>query len=189
MTEELGRVVTAFDSASRRLHKLAGRLISAQAAERRDPNRWSVAEHVAHLNLTSEAFVPLIENALMEAGQIGGEAGHYRRDAIGWLVSSVVGPQMRIGGLRIGCVKTPPPFVPQGGRPFPEILVEFDRLQGALVSFVRSAAGLPIDQVYVESPFNRRVRYNLYSTFIIIPRHQIRHLVHAEDLWPVAGKE
>ena len=68
-------------------------------------------------------------------------------------------------------------------------MADFDQLQVTLASLVRSADGLPIDEVRLESPFDRRVKYNLYSTFVIIPRHQMRHIVHAEDLWPVPGSE
>jgi hypothetical protein len=189
VNDQLARIVTSLDGASRRLHGLAGRLIPAQAADRRGSARWSVAEHLAHLNLTSEAFLPLIDNGLLEAGQLGGEVRRYRQDLMGWLLSLVVGPQKRIFGLRIMSVRTSPRFVPHDVRPFPEVLAAFDRLQGRLVSLVRAADGLPIDQIYVESPFDGRVRYNVYSAFIIIPRHQLRHVVHAEALWPVAGKE
>ena len=51
---------------------------------------------------------------------------------------------------------------------------------------MRSAEGLPIDHVHVDSPFDARVHYNLYSTFVIVPRHQLRHIVHGECLWPQA---
>src|SRR3989449_4567919 len=62
----------------------------------------------------------------------------------------------------------------------PELLVqEFDRLQAAQLDCLAQADGLPLSQVRVTSPFNARVRYNLYSCFTILPRHQHRHLWQA----------
>jgi len=40
-----------------------------------------------------------------------------------------------------------------------------------------------LSQVRVTSPFNARVRYNLYACFTILPRHQHRHLWQAERVW------
>ena len=48
---------------------------------------------------------------------------------------------------------------------------------------VRGADGHPIDRVWVTSPFDSRLRYNLYSTFVILPTHQLRHVVQAERVW------
>jgi len=41
--------------------------------------------------------------------------------------------------------------------------------------------------VRVTSPFNARVRYNLYACFTILPRHQHRHLWQAERVWGEKG--
>jgi len=183
MHPQLGDVVARLDEARLRLQRLASRLSASQATERRDSTRWSVAENVAHLNLTTRAFLPLLENGLLEAGRIGGQVTTYRRDPAGWALSLVVGPQMRIAGKRLGSVGTPPPFVPQADKPFIFILAEFNALQDTLTELVRSSEGLPIDQVRLGSPFNERVRYSVYSAFVIIPRHQLRHITHAEDQW------
>jgi hypothetical protein len=53
------------------------------------------------------------------------------------------------------------------------------RLQAEIVSCVREADGLPIDRVTVISPLDVRVKYNLYSMFTLVPRHQQRHLLQA----------
>ena len=36
------------------------------------------------------------------------------------------------------------------------------------------------------SPFNARMRYNLYAGFSTLPRHQHRHLQQAERVWAPA---
>jgi hypothetical protein len=45
---------------------------------------------------------------------------------------------------------------------------------------VHEAEGLPLHRVKIVSPFNARVRYNLFSALSILPRHQHRHLWQAE---------
>ena len=69
----------------------------------------------------------------------------------------------------------------------PSILIEeFDHLQTAQLESVARADGLPLERVRVTSPFNARVRYNLYSCFTILPRHQHRHMWQAERVWAEA---
>ena len=50
-----------------------------------------------------------------------------------------------------------------------------------LLALAREADGLPIDRVKIASPFNTRLRYNVFSAFSILPRHQHRHLWQAEQ--------
>ena len=45
---------------------------------------------------------------------------------------------------------------------------------------MRAAQDLPIDRVKMASPFDGRVKYNLYAAMTIVPRHQHRHLLQAE---------
>ena len=75
---------------------------------------------------------------------------------------------------------TIPAFVPTKAEPPERLIGEFDRLQNELLSCVEAADGLPIDRVKVTSPFDARVRYNLYAVLTLVPRHQHRHLVQAE---------
>ena len=181
---ELTSILDQFDTVQARLHRLADDLAETRWAERADPARWSVAECVAHLNLTSRAYLPLIREALEEASSRDEPppAG-YRRDPLGWVLSLAMGPVRRVGRFRLGAVRTIPEFVPEGGLPKAQLIEEFDRLQGAQTALVREADGLPINRVWVTSPFDQRLRYNLYSTFVILPRHQLRHVVQAERVW------
>ena len=62
-----------------------------------------------------------------------------------------------------------------------EGLVEaFSSLQALQQDALRAADGLPLGRVRIVSPFDPRVRYNLYSCLTILPRHQHRHLWQAE---------
>jgi hypothetical protein len=80
-------------------------------------------------------------------------------------------------GLR---TRTIPAFVPSGDESFESVMADFTRLQSEIIACVRAADGLPIDRVTLRSPFDGRVRCNLYAALTLIPRHQHRHALQAE---------
>ena len=185
MRPQLETAVQRFRDAQHWVHRLADSLPEERWSVRRLPASWSVAECVAHLNLTSRAYTPLLTEGLERARAIGGPVpSRYRMDLVGALISLAAGPMPHVGGRALGKSKTPAPFVPSGVLPRDHLLAEFDRLQEEMVSFVRAADGLPLGKVKIESPFDARARYNLYSCFVILPRHQMRHLEQASEVWP-----
>ncbi len=178
MHPQLQLVVDEYKSAQARLHDLVQAVPDERWGRRSDPGRWSVAECVAHLNLTSMAYLPLLQHAVSRARMLEARPpGRYRRDPIGWLLWATMGPPVRVR------LKTIARFLPSS-LAAPALLVqEFDRLQAAQLDCLAQADGLPLSRVRVTSPFNARVRYNLYSCFTILPRHQHRHLWQAERVW------
>lgn len=181
MHAQLVAVIADLDAASRRLKALGLRLAPQAWHRRPAPGRWSAAQCVAHLNLTSEAFLPRLHAGIDDARQAGGPAPpHFRLGWAGWLVRRVAGPS------RWMRVKTPAAFVPTADRPGTELVQRFEQLQDELVGLVRAADGLPLDRVQIVSPFNERLRYNVYAALSSIPGHQLRHLVQAEEA--VAGQ-
>jgi hypothetical protein len=176
MQAQLEAIVAEFESALERIHVLQDRVPAAAWARRPAPERWSPAECVAHLNLTSAAFLPLLRKGLEEARRIGRAAPtRYRRDFFGWMIWRSLGTPGRFR------TKTTAAFVPSGQRSASELVAEFGRLQAAQIACVREADGLPLQRVKLVSPFDARVRYNLYSALSILPRHQHRHLWQAEQ--------
>jgi len=182
MHPQLQLIADEYRSAQARLHELVRAVPSEQWGRRTDPARWSVAECVAHLNLTSLAYVPLLSHAVSRARMLERRPpGRYRRDPIGWLLWTTMGPPVRVR------LKTIARFLPSSVAA-PELLVqEFDRLQAAQLDCLAQADGLPLSHVRVTSPFNTRVRYNLFACFTILPRHQHRHLWQAERVWGEKG--
>ena len=176
MHPQLIAVKTELDAASARLRALSAKLTELAWSRRPAPGRWSAGECVAHLNLTSEAFLPLLRQGVEEARRLGsGSSARLRIGFAGWLVKKLTGP------ARWFKVKTTPEFVPQGDRAGTQLVAEFQRLQDELIGLLRSADGLPLDRVTVTSPFSASVRYNVYAAFAVIPGHQFRHLAQAED--------
>jgi hypothetical protein len=176
MRDELQGVVDEFESASVRLRSLARGVKEDIWARRPDPARWSAAECVAHLNLTSAAYLPILADGIERARQLGGAAPRrYRRDLAGWLLWTTMGPPVRFP------VQTTAAFVPMGGATLSDLLAEFENRQRQQIAYVQAADGLPLARIKIASPFNARLHYNLYACLTILPRHQHRHLWQAEQ--------
>jgi len=177
MHPQLVSLTAEFQQAQDRLDRLAARLPHEQWSRRPAPERWSVGECVAHLNLTARAFLPLLDVALAQARALGGAAPRrYRHDPLGWLLWLSSGPPARLKS------RTPAPFVPSGTESPEALCKAFAQLQAEQVGCVRAADGLPLQKVRIVSPFDARVRYSLYSALTILARHQQRHLWQAEQV-------
>jgi hypothetical protein len=181
----LRSLVEELEQATGRLRALAATTPEAAWAIRPDPDRWSIGECVAHLNLTSEAFLPPLRDALASAptGRGAGAGLRLRRDPLGWLIWRTMGPPVRIR------VRTSAGFVPQGDTPAPTLIATFEGRQRELIACVHAADGRDLHAVRIPSPFDPRVRYNLYSALSILPRHQHRHLWQAEQVRRRLGSE
>ncbi len=182
MQRQLAGIVQSLESAQLHLRRLTDQLRESDWNRKPAANRWSAAECVEHLNLTSRAYVPLLRDAIARAGEVRrSPTKHYRHDSLGWFLSMMFGPLRRLGKFKLVRVKTTSAFVPKPGRSRTEILSDFVRLQAELISLVRSADGLPIDDVKIVSPFGGRMRYSAYSALVIVSRHEHRHLEQAEE--------
>lgn len=182
MQGQLATIVEELESAQQRLDRLVAGLPEEKWAMTSDPEHWSVAQCVAHLNLTSRAFIPLIRDALDKCRQIGGKPpARYHMDFAGWMIWRASGP-----GRGFGRMRTTPDFVPTGDLPRELVVAEFARLQKDQIKYVGESDGLPLGKVRIVSPFNSRLKYNVYSALSILPRHQHRHLQQADRVWAPA---
>jgi hypothetical protein len=181
MQQQLAAIVASLESAQTRLHRFADQLPDARWKSRPGPDRWSAAECIEHLNLTSRAYIPLLRHALEVGTRPATPPTRYRKDFLGGLFSALVGPLPRIAKKRFGRVKTTGEFVPQPKATRVETVAEFDRLQADLIAITRQADGFPLSDMKIVSPFGGKISYNVYSALVILPRHQERHLAQAED--------
>ena len=126
MHPQLQLIADEYRSAQARLHELVRAVPAERWPRRAEPARWSVAECLGHLNLTSLAYVPLLSHAVSRARMLERRPpSRYRRDPIGWLLWATMGPPVRFR------TKTIARFLP-ASLAAPELLVqEFDRLQAA----------------------------------------------------------
>jgi len=161
--------------ATARAQRLASSIDEGRWSRRPENGGWSAAECLVHLNLTTEQFLPLIREQLRRGREQGArQVGPYRKDLIGRLLAWIVEPPVR--RMR---VKTVTAFVPVAASK-EKVLARFGELQSELEAEMTVAEGLDLNRLKITSPFNSRVRYNLFSCFAILTAHQRRHLWQAE---------
>lgn len=183
MHPQLRTIESELQAAGERLHRLAARIPPERWGRRPAPERWSAAECVEHLNLTSRAMLPLLDDALGRARALGGGAPRrFRRGVWGWLIWRASQPAARMKS------KTGAGFQPADAPPVAALLAEFDRLHAAQLATLRAADGLPLHRVAVASPFGP-VSYNTFAALAILAAHQLRHLRQAERAAEAAGED
>ncbi len=180
-SRQLASIAEDFAGVRSTFAALDARVSDADWARRPAPAEWSVAECVAHLNLTSAAMVPRSRAAIDGAPVMPeGEVRAYRGLFLGRLLAAMMGPVRMFGGLKIGKVATPPPFVPGSELPRASVCEAFHRWQEEELQLVRQSDGRAIDRVRIASPFRAGAYYDGYSALLILSRHEMRHLVQAE---------
>ena len=174
---QLAKLTDQLDDVSDLAQKLVQGLFPDQLRLHPEPDRWSIAQCLTHLNLCSEAFVNLIGSACQDARekQIVG-AGPFKMDKMARFLNWTLRPPARIK------VRTTARFEPVTVSVPEEVLPRFLVLQGELKKGIENAAGLDLDKVIVTSLFSRRVKYNLFSCFVLIVTHELRHLWQAEQV-------
>ncbi len=182
MQEQLAALTHSLEDAQARLRRLSDTTPEDAWRVPPGPARWSAADCVEHLNLTSRAYIPRLRDAIAEARELhSAPVANYRRDPVGWFLSLMIGPMHHVGRVRIGKVKTTPDFIPQGRQATRALISEFVRLQSELMTIIRSADALPLDRVEIVSPFGERMRYNAYSALVVVARHEHRHIDQAQE--------
>lgn len=162
----------AIDRARRLVDSTEPRLFTV----RPNLSAWSASECLAHLSISTEQFLPMLRSSIEDARKRGVKPEKKpSMDFLGRILRWFLEPPVR------SRVKTTARFVPKGVRAKAEALAEFAGLQRQLIDLVHSSGDVGLSRVKVVSPFDKRVRYNLYSAFLIITAHQRRHLWQAEQ--------
>ena len=173
MDPQLARIQTELADVLQRARAVAGPLSDDAWSARPALNEWSVAECLSHLNLTSRAFLPLISKAIDKGRErTRPKNTRHRMDFMGrflWLTLTIDVP-----------MKTTEAFVPTRSQPKDVVLSEFGELQNRLTGCLGQAEGLDLGELPIVSPFDARIRYNLYSCFRVLAAHQRQHLRQAE---------
>ncbi len=177
LSSQLIELKNQFESASEKAGMLVADLNPNEMMYRTAPWTWSIAECIVHLTLTSRTYIPILNSVLDEAeksrryGQ-----GPFKMDMIGRFLNWSLKPPPRFK------TKTTQPFQPVEIGNIDETLPDFLILQKGLVATLERSQGFDLNKVKIQSVFNERIRYNLYSCFNIIATHERRHLWQAEQI-------
>jgi hypothetical protein len=172
-------VILQFDDASENARRIAGNLTVNQLRQRPQPDKWSIAECLVHLNLSSEAELIVLDNVLARtAEEKSSSEAKYKMDLLGRFLKWMLEPPMMLWSR----IKTTEEFQPMNIEFVEQALPNFLNLQEQLKIRVEKANGLPLDKIKVVSPFNSKIKYNLLSCFTLILAHERRHLWQAEQV-------
>jgi hypothetical protein len=177
LSPKMEKVREELRAATERAKFLADSVEEEVWTQRPAPNRWSMAECVAHLSLTTRGYLPEIEEAIGR-GRLNGEraSGRYKRDLMGLFLCWAIEPPVRIR------TKTRDFYIPKIRESKASTMADFFKNQSLLEDQIKQADGLALNRLKIRSPFDRRFRYNLYSGFRILVAHQRRHLQQAEQV-------
>ena len=171
MQTQIAAWLAALDACTAHAHRLAERAGNDGFNRRPPSGKWSLGEHLAHLNLGTEPYLPIFERLAADPKSGPRDEGRrYRRDVLGALLCWFIAPPVRVR------TRTTPAFVPSGEVPRAQTMAAFERLQRELAHRVRALSGLDLNAARVVSPFAENVTYNAWTAVSLLTAHQRRHL-------------
>lgn len=174
---QLKEIKVQLDAASQKAIAVVSGVDLAQLKQRPQPDGWSIAECLVHLSLASQADIALLNEtyAQIPATRVYSER-QFKMDLLSRFFKWTLEPPP----MSISKIRTTKTFQPVEVEPLSEVLPTFLALQEQLKASVDAANGLPLDQIKVVSPFNSKIKYNLFSSFHLLLAHERRHLWQAE---------
>jgi hypothetical protein len=181
---EIKPLTAELDDIRRRAEALVNDLNPDQLIQRPDPAKWSIAECVAHLNITAKVVQPLIAKAI-ERGKkdklfgTGPFALGFRGRTLIWIAQPP--PKFRI---RAPKDVAPPVTIADPTQLFPEFL----KIQDGWQRLWNEAEGLDMARINIGrrlSPFF----CHLSAAFPWMMAHQHRHLLQAEKVKAQLGRK
>jgi len=168
---QLDDLAAQLDANDETLRRIVRESTPERFGARAVPNRWSIAEHVEHMNLTTSAYLPVVEAAAADLRERGRRSdGPYRTDLMGRFLLWMSEPPVRAR------VKTSAQFVPGPEVDPARVVARFEGTQRDLRARMLALRGLALDRARIRSPFDPRIRYSAWSALRILPAHQRRHL-------------
>jgi len=166
--DDIRSEVAAINADARRL--CAG-LAEEQLGWRPQPGKWSIAESLAHLNVTTQTYLPAIQRSLDQArakGMTG--SGSFDLGITGkWFVSYLEPPfKMK--------TKAPKMIQPLLQGSATEALPQFLRCNEVFLKHVDAAEGVDLGSAVFISPFASILRMKLIAAFATVTSHDRRHL-------------
>jgi len=163
-------------TALRRARNLVEGLDPETLNRRPEPDSWSVAECLGHLNETARLYLPVFTERIETAR----EEGHLARPG--------AGDRTLIGRLVVWSQEPPVLFrmktleaIEPRGDEDPQTLIEsFEALHEELIVRINEAADLDRGRIRLRSVLDRRLKLSLGDWFHFMAAHVRRHLWQAE---------
>lgn len=156
---------------------LLGNLAAGELAKRPAPSAWSVAECLEHLNKTARVSLSMTEEALDKA-EVDGllrQGKFHTRLLVRLFIRSLEPP------VSLFRSKTTSAFIPPAELDVEAVKHEFFELQEKLLLQLSHLDNYDLNKIKVQSPFAKRISYNLYEWWQVMLAHERRHLWQAEE--------
>jgi hypothetical protein len=177
----LARSIERYESALFRLHDLILGLSDFDAHRAPAPGAWSIAQCLDHLVVTGSLMCARLDETIHRSRQLTRTVKDGKPARLGWfdrlfIAATASGRDGRAPGLR---VRHRPVFDPGAGRPIHILTPEFTALQDRLITSARSAKGLDLAGIKVDSLIDARIKLGLGAWYVALAGHQERHLDQA----------
>ncbi|HKO95948.1 MAG TPA: DinB family protein [Pyrinomonadaceae bacterium] len=147
------------------------------------PDRWSIAQCLDHLAVTSKEFDSYLIPALVEGRKNWPVTSSlpYKPSLVGgWLIKQVVPETTRK-------VPAPKVFRPSQSPKVEHALEKFLTQQEQFLRLVGDARGIDYNKTRLRSPVTRFMRYSLADAFVVTVVHGWRHLGQAKRMRETTG--
>ena len=173
----LARFAQELGAVERSFFQLVQPLKDAQLNWRPSDGRWSIAECMAHLTATGQAYVAPVEQAVergMARGHLGGR--EFQPGRVGrWLIAQMEPPPRRQ-------MSSPRKIVPQRVESSAAVRRGYEEMHRELIRVVRRAEGLDLARVKLSSPLMPLLRLPLGTWLGFLRAHERRHLWQARQV-------
>jgi hypothetical protein len=182
-TNLLQTIVVGAQENSATACELFSDLSDAQLNWKPAPEKWSIAQCLDHLAVTSHKFDGYFSDALVRGRKkwpvTQGPA--YRPSFLGgWLIKQV-NPET---GRNLPAPKI---FRPSESSSIDEPLEKFLKQQERFIEFVRESNGVDYNKTRLRSPVTPLMRYSLADAFVVTVVHGRRHLAQARRVRESSG--
>lgn len=182
-TNLLQTIVAETEKVNAEARQLVSGLTEAQMNWKPAADKWSIAQCLEHLTVSSEKFGPYMTQAIAQGREKRPADGAvaYRPTRLGgWLIKQLLPSATR---------KVPAPkiFRPVEGPAIEGALDRFLKQQQEFLRFVHQAKGIDYNKTRLRSPVTALMRYSLADAFVITVVHTERHLGQARRVKDAPG--
>jgi hypothetical protein len=182
-TNLLETIVSAAEENSTAARELFSGLSNAQLNWKPAPEKWSIAQCLDHLTVTSREFEGYFSDALVRGRKKWpvSTGPTYRPSFLGGWLIKLVHPET---GRNLTAPKI---FRPAESSNIGKPLEAFLKQQERFIEFVRETNGVDYNRTRLRSPVTPLMRYSLADAFVVTVVHGRRHLAQARRVRETSG--
>lgn len=175
MQREIEKLLESAEGQAATVEGLFAGIDDAQLTRRPTPKKWSVVEHLEHLNVTNGLYLAKIAEAVDRAREEGWRSnGPYGGT---WFAKKLIASQEPPPKMRLKTFKS---VKPAPALEADVVLARFRETHGRYQELMTSADGLDLGRATFRSPLLALVKLSAAQGFRLIDAHNRRHIWHME---------